>query len=78
MCYHEHLGQFGQAEDVLFALRQREGGASQLQELGNQFYERLLRHTDAELKAGNLPREEVEIGVRDWQSPITDQRSTQP
>ncbi len=78
MCHHEHLGQFGQAEDVLFALRQRERDASRLQELGNQFYARLLRHTDAELQAGNLPREEVETGVRDWQLPVADQRSVQP
>lgn len=66
MCYHEHRGQFGQAEDVLFALRRREGDDSRLQELGDQFYERLLRHTDAELKVGNLPREEVVEGARQW------------
>lgn len=66
MCYYEHLGQFGHAEDVLFALRQREGEASRLLDLGNQFYARLLRHTDSELKAGNLPREEVLEGARQW------------
>jgi len=78
MCHHEHLGQFGQAEDVLFALRRREGDDSQLQELGNQFYERLRRHTDSELKTGNLPRDEVETGLREWQAPTGAQRSDQP
>ncbi len=66
MCHHEHLGQFGQAEDVLFALRDGHGGVDWLNELGRQFYERLQRRADSELAAGNLPRAEVEEGGRRW------------
>lgn len=68
MCYHEHLGQFAQAEDVLFGLRERGGGALWLRDLAAQFYHRLKRHPDAALVAGGLPRNEIAEGERDWQA----------
>jgi tetratricopeptide (TPR) repeat protein len=80
---HEALGQYGDAEDVLFELldddpaarasgsrasRASGSGASRASgsrddttaiDHGIAFYQRLLAKDDAELEAGNLPRDEV-------------------
>ncbi len=50
------IGRFAKAEDLLFDIIE-EDPAFIAQ--GRQFYERLLKRTDAELIDGNLPREEV-------------------
>lgn len=78
MCYYEHTGAFGQAEDLLYTLHELEGSSEQLAELGRQFYQRLQRRTDAELATGNLPRAEVEAGYLDWQAKEAGQRTDHP
>jgi len=71
MCHHEHAGHFAQAEDVLLCdLRARFGTMDWLDDLGREFYRRLLRHSDAELITGNLPRGEVEDGLTQWLKPV--------
>lgn len=65
-CGFEHAGQFAEAEDTLFAVLDHWGGAPGLRELGEGFYQRLLSQSDDRLAAGNLPREEVEQGLRAW------------
>lgn len=62
MQHYERLGEFGRAEDALFAMLEQEPGNGALVEFGLSFYERLGRQTDANLETGNLPRTEVEAG----------------
>lgn len=58
--FHESVGAFAKAEDVYYELAERAPDASaRLLE----FYHRLLKRTDAELTAGNLPRSEVLEGI---------------
>lgn len=68
MAYHERHGRFAAAEDVLFDWLESETAVTDLNavnpvEVGVAFYNRLLQKEDAELAAGNLPREEVEAGL---------------
>jgi hypothetical protein len=63
MQYYEYLGEFGRAEDALFAMLEQEPANPALIDFGLAFYERLRRQTDASLEAGNLPRAEVEAGL---------------
>jgi hypothetical protein len=63
MQHYERTGEFGRAEDALFAILERQAANPALIEFGVAFYERLARQTDANLEAGNLPRAEVEAGL---------------
>ena len=65
MEHYERTGQFGKAEDALFAILDAEPGNSRAVEFGVSFYERMQRQSDARLADGNLPREEVETGLRE-------------
>ncbi len=64
---HEALGRYGDAEDVLFEVldddRASRASGSRDDDAavdhGIAFYQRLLAKDDAELEAGNLPRDEV-------------------
>ena len=76
MCHHEHSGQFGAAEDVLFELRDTLGYSDWLGELGESFYARLRLHPQAALTVGNLPSEEVGQGAEEWRSWAASQRAT--
>ena len=63
-CYFEKMGSYGRAEDVLFEMVEGEEPVdNEMIEQGIAFYKRLLQKSDAELKAGNLSREEVEEGL---------------
>jgi tetratricopeptide (TPR) repeat protein len=68
MQYYERLGQFGKAEDALFAMLEAQPAHPALAEFGIQFYERLLRQGDEALTLGNLPRPEVEAGLAELKS----------
>lgn len=61
--YLESTGQYAAAEDALFALIELTPDPTALIERGISFYERLCGKTEAELQAGNLPRDEVEAGL---------------
>jgi tetratricopeptide (TPR) repeat protein len=64
MRHYEATGQFAKAEDALGRMLDAEPGNVRLIEFGNAFYRRLLAQSDAALTAGNLPRGEVEEGMR--------------
>lgn len=63
MQYYEQAGAYAKAEDVLYAMRAAEPGNLTTRALGRAFYHRLLRQPDEALRAGNLPRDEVEEGL---------------
>lgn len=62
MHYHEACGRYDRAEDVLFDIVDSDPGFA---EEGMQFYRRLLTRSDEDLRAGNLPRDEVLEGMAD-------------
>jgi hypothetical protein len=62
----ELFGRFDKAEDMLFMLI--ESGDKNVLSLGEQFYNRLLNMHDEQLKAGNLPRDEVVSGLKALQA----------
>jgi hypothetical protein len=62
-CYYEWTGEFDKAENMLFDLLDRDrhtwGGK------GMEFYKRLGAKSDSELARGGLPREELELGMKE-------------
>jgi hypothetical protein len=60
MAYHEGAGYFDRAENVLFEILAASPGFAPE---GLQFYRRLLMKSDEDLRAGNLPREEILEGI---------------
>ena len=67
MQHYERTGEFAKAEDALFALLDAEPDNDAIVEFGIAFYERLLRQSDQALDAANLPRAEVEEGLKELQ-----------
>jgi len=65
MQHYERTGQFAKAEDALFAILSAESGNAAAVDFGISFYERLLGRSDGELAEGNLPRNEVESGLKE-------------
>jgi len=63
MRHYESTGQFGKAEDALFAMVEATEADPEVIGLGRAFYSRTLRRSDAALVAGNLPRSEAEAGL---------------
>jgi hypothetical protein len=61
--YYEKMGKYSQAEDALFEMIEAEDAGKDIVEQGIAFYTRLQQKSDAELLAGNLPREEVAEGL---------------
>ncbi len=57
--YFEDAGQYAEAENVLFDLIESSPAPQALIAEGIAFYEWLLEQDDADLAAGNLPRDEV-------------------
>jgi hypothetical protein len=57
--YYEAAGKYSKAEDVLFEALEASTDAAWV-EAGRRFYERIAAKSDAQLTAGNLPREELE------------------
>jgi hypothetical protein len=68
MQHYERTGEFGKAEDALFAMVEVEPENGPLLELGISFYRRLEGQSDVQLNDGNLPRAEVEAGLADLNS----------
>jgi hypothetical protein len=65
MEHYERTGQFGKAEDALFAILDGEVNDEMALNFGIAFYERLLGRADTQLDEGNLPRAEVESGLEE-------------
>ncbi len=61
--YYEKTGNYAKAEDILDELIETGESQGDILSQGISFYKRLLVKTDADLNAGNLPREEVEEGL---------------
>ena len=68
MQHYERSGEFTKAEDALFAMLDAEPDNHAIVEFGVSFYQRLLALSDATLNAANLPRAEVEEGLKELQS----------
>jgi hypothetical protein len=63
MEHYERAGDFGKAEDMLFAMLAAEPGNRAIVEFGISFYERLAGHSDSVLTGGNLSRPELAAGL---------------
>lgn len=59
--YEETMGRYAKAENALFAILETDTGFAGE---GINFYERLLKKSDEQLTAGNLPRDEVLEGMK--------------
>ena len=68
MQHYERTGEFAKAEDALFATLDAEPDNQAIVEFGITFYERLRSQSDAALNAANLPRAEVEDGLKKLQA----------
>ena len=71
--YFEKMGSYARAEDVLFEMvegeeKENEPASNEITEQGIAFYNRLLKKSDTDLKAGNLSRQEVEEGLAQLES----------
>jgi tetratricopeptide (TPR) repeat protein len=66
MRHYEQTKEFDQAENALFELLEAEPSHAGMVAFGRAFYDRLRSLTDADLRAGNLPRSEVEAGFEEW------------
>ncbi len=65
MQHYERIGALAKAEDALHALLEAGPVNPLTLDFGRAFYRRLLAQTDATLNAANLPRAEVEEGLRE-------------
>lgn len=74
MQYYERNGEFGKAEDMLFAMLEAEFGNENIVEFGTSFYKRLQAQSDKALDDGNLPRAEVEYGLKEFEKWQTERR----
>ncbi len=61
--YYEHIGQYAHAEDLLFELLEQSPPDPHAFVLGQNFYTRLKKKSEAALQAGNFSSEEVEEGL---------------
>lgn len=68
MEHYERTGQFAKAEDALYCILDAEPENGSAVEFGISFYERLQRQNDLRLEEGNLPREELESGLKELRS----------
>ena len=68
MQHYERIGEFAKAEDELFAMLDAERDNERLMEFGCAFYRRLLARSDTALNEANLPRVEVEEGLKELEA----------
>jgi tetratricopeptide (TPR) repeat protein len=67
MQHYERTGEFAKAEDALFAMLDADPDNDAIVEFGISFYQRLLAQSDSMLNEANLPRAEVEEGLKGLQ-----------
>lgn len=63
MQHYERTGQFGKAEDALYAMLDAAPDVPGLVDFGIAFYQRLSGKSDTSLEEGNLPRAELQSGL---------------
>ena len=68
MQHYERTGEFAKAEDALFAMLDAEPDNAAIVEFGIVFYQRLLAQNDTALNAANLPRAEVQEGLKELEA----------
>ena len=61
--YFDHTNQYARAEDLLFEMLESGDHEGEILARGMSFYQRLARKSDAELRAGNFSRDEVDEGL---------------
>ena len=61
--YFDHTNQYARAEDLLFEMLEEGDLEGEIFARGISFYQRLARKSNAELRAGNFSREEVDEGL---------------
>lgn len=63
MRYMESVGRYSKAEDSLYRLFEQ---GEEVREEGEALYKRLLLRSQEELEAGELPLDEVDQGLKEW------------
>jgi hypothetical protein len=71
MQHYERTGEFAKAEDALFGMLELQPQNHGILQFGTGFYQRLQSQSDATLEAGNLPRAELEAGLREFRDRAT-------
>jgi len=71
MQHYERTGEFAKAEDALFGMVELQPQNRGLLQFGTGFYQRLQSQSDVTLEAGNLPRAELEAGLRELRDRAT-------
>ena len=61
--YYQKSGQYDEAENVLFDMVEESPEDAAVINMGITFYQLILKESDAQLEAGNLPREEAEASL---------------
>lgn len=61
--HYQKIGQYDEAENLLFEMLEEAPGEEAILNLGITFYQIILQESDAQLEAGNLPREEAEASL---------------
>jgi tetratricopeptide (TPR) repeat protein len=67
MQHYERTGEFAKAEDAFHALLDTDPANEAIVEFGIAFYQRLLTHSEPVLNEANLPRVEVQEGLKELQ-----------
>jgi tetratricopeptide (TPR) repeat protein len=76
---HEALGQYADAEDIVFDILDDDPDATEAVDHGIGLYQRLLALSDDELEAGNLPRDEVRAALTELlRKQVPDDPSARP
>jgi len=70
--YYEQLHRFADAEDCLWKAIEVAGPDPDIVQRGQAFYEHCRKQADKRLENGNLPRDEVEMGMEDLRDVIDD------
>lgn len=68
--FHEAMEEFAKAEDALWKAIDVAGPDPEILRRGKAFYEQCRKYTEKKLEAGDLPRDEVEMGREDLQAEI--------
>ncbi len=65
--YFEKVGNYAKAEDILFGMLEANDAERELIEQGSDFYSRLAKKSDTDLRLGNFSRQEAEEGFTQFQ-----------
>jgi tetratricopeptide (TPR) repeat protein len=66
--YYHKTGQYDEAENVLFDALEETPEDEATIKMGITFYQLILKESDAQLEAGNLPRDEAEASLAELQA----------